>query len=380
MASRPHDESRPTIEKDVLSHLSQALLVADENNIIIEIYGFTEQLFSRSRDYFIGRPVNSLDGFGNVVADICDRVRTDRGSYSAYNIPTEQPLGDVELVDFHATTLLLETGLLETGLLETGGASNNQHVLLTVQPRKVNAFADKRNDMVSASKSLGGLASMLAHEIKNPLSGIRGAAQLISRKLEGTQRQLPDMIVKEVDRVSKLVQQLESFSETSGNKIEEVNIHEVLDHVLQVAVSGFASQASIKPYFDPSLPTVAGNFDLLVQVFLNLLKNAVEAGGPDVEISISTKFKHGIWITNGSGSRIQVPVMITIEDNGPGLPKDLEGHLFEPFVSSKEAGTGLGLALVARYTSEMGGTVSCENRQGVGAVFRVQMPLFKREQ
>ncbi len=370
MASKPCDEIRPTIERDVLSHLSQALLVADENNIIIEIYGFTEQLFSRSRDYFIGRPVHSLDGFGNVVADICDRVRTDQGSYSAYNIPTEQPLGDVELVDFHATTLLLETG----------GVSNNQHVLLTVQPRKVNAFADKRNDMVSASKSLGGLASMLAHEIKNPLSGIRGAAQLISRKLEGTQRQLPDMIVKEVDRVSKLVQQLESFSETSGNKIEEVNIHEVLDHVLQVAVSGFASKASIKPYFDPSLPTVAGNFDLLVQVFLNLLKNAVEAGGPGVEISISTKFKHGIWITNGSGSRIQVPVMITVEDNGPGLPKDLEGHLFEPFVSSKEAGTGLGLALVARYTSEMGGTVSCENRQGAGAVFRIQMPFFKREQ
>jgi two-component system nitrogen regulation sensor histidine kinase GlnL len=358
-----------SIEKEVLSHLSQALLVADQDNIIVEIYGFTEQLFARSHDYFIGKNVAELSGFGTVVADICNKVRENQSSYSAYNIPTEQPLGEIELVDFHATAMLITND----------GSVDTQHVLITVQPRKVNAFADNRNDMVAASRSLGGLASMLAHEIKNPLSGIRGAAQLISRKLGEQDQQLPEMIVKEVDRVSMLVQQLESFSETSGRGVEEVNIHEVLDHALKVAVAGFASKAVIKPYFDPSLPTVSGNFDLLVQVFLNLLKNAVEAGGPYVEIQITTQFRHGVWITDREGERIRVPVTVSLRDNGPGLPEDLEGHLFEPFVSGKEAGTGLGLALVARYMNEMGGNVSCENNHDHGAVFHIQMPFFEKE-
>jgi two-component system nitrogen regulation sensor histidine kinase GlnL len=370
MPDRLVDRPSLKIEREVLSHLSQALLVADGDNVIVEIYGLAEQLFARSHDHFIGKSVQDLSGLGTVVADICNRVRADQSSYSAYNIPTEQPLGEIEIVDFHATTLLLDKD----------GFVDNSHVLMTVQPRKVNAFTDNRNDIVAASKSLGGLASMLAHEIKNPLSGIRGAAQLISRKSSGDDQQLPDMIVKEVDRVSKLVQQLESFSDISGDKMEEVNIHEVLDHVLQVAVSGFASHASIKPRFDPSLPTVAGNFDQLVQVFLNLLKNAVEAGDKDIEITITTQFKQGIWVTNAQGERTKVPVLVTVADNGPGLPNDLEGHLFEPFVSGKEAGTGLGLALVARYISEMGGNVSCESNSGKGASFHIQMPFFKKDQ
>ena len=357
------------IEKEVLSHLSQALLVVNHDNIIIEVYGFTEQLFAHSHDYFIGKPVEFLTGLGVAVTDICNRVRQNQNSYSAYNLPTEYPLREIELIDFHATVMLMEIN----------GTNDNQHVLLTIQPRKVNGFVSKRNGITAASKSLGGLASMLAHEIKNPLSGIRGAAQLISRKLNEQDRQLPDMIVKEVDRVSRLVQQLESFSETSGRKTEEINIHEVLDHVLKVAVSGFASKAVIKPYFDPSLPTVSGNFDLLVQVFLNILKNAVEAGGPGVEIRITTQFKHGVWITNKEGIRVQVPITILVKDNGPGLPDELEGHLFEPFVSGREAGTGLGLALVARYMNEMGGAVSGESEREKGATFQVQMPFFKKE-
>ncbi|UTW54015.1 nitrogen regulation protein NR(II) [Kordiimonas sp. SCSIO 12610] len=364
------EENNLNIDREVLAHLSQALLVVDANNIIVEIYGFTEQLFARSRDYFIGKPVDKLSAFGNIVGSICDRVRADQSSYSAYNIPTEEPLGEIELIDFHAIVLLIGDDV---------PVSNNQHVLLTVQPRKISSFVDNRNDIVAASRSLGGLASMLAHEIKNPLSGIRGAAQLISRKASSTDKQLPDMIVKEVDRVSKLVQQLESFSEITANKREEVNIHEVLDHVLRVAISGFASKAKIKSVFDPSLPTVSGNFDLLVQVLLNLLKNAVEAGGETVEIIVRTQFKHGIWVADHKGGRKRVPVEVTIEDNGPGLPADLEGHLFEPFVSSKEAGTGLGLALVARYMSEMNGNVLCENGPKSGAIFHVQMPLYEKE-
>jgi len=145
--------------------------------------------------------------------------------------------------------------------------------------------------------------------------------------------------------------------------------------VLNVAVAGFGAKCIFRPRFDPSLPPVYGNFDRMVQVFLNLVKNAVEAAGPEADILISTAYKHGIWLTGRGGERIRLPIEVVVRDNGPGIPSHLRGHLFDPFVSGKDGGTGLGLALVARYVSDMQGTVTCDNHPEGGAQFRVQLAL-----
>ncbi len=229
--------------------------------------------------------------------------------------------------------------------------------------------------MEAAAICVSGLASMLAHEIKNPLSGIRGAAQLIARAQKSIDDRLPELIVKEVDRIKSLVDELETFSTPTAQECEAVNIHEVLDHVLNVSSAGFGEEAQFEPKFDPSLPNVLGNYDRLIQVFLNLIKNAVEASGAKAKIIIQTRYQHGIWIREADGSLKRLPIEITVRDDGPGLPEKIKNHLFDPFVSGREGGSGLGLALVARYISEMGGTVTCDNHPKGGAVFKVQLAL-----
>jgi two-component system nitrogen regulation sensor histidine kinase GlnL len=251
------------------------------------------------------------------------------------------------------------------------------YVLLTAQARRITAFLEKRNEMEAAARSVRGLAAMLAHEIKNPLSGIRGAAQLMGRAIDDKNSKLPELICKEVDRIKGLVDDLETFGGPTHDPLGSVNIHEVLDHVLNLAVAGFGANCIFRPRFDPSLPPVHGHYDRLVQTFLNLVKNAVEASGPEADITVSTSYRHGIWIMGAQGRRVRLPIEITIRDNGPGIPDQIKGHLFDPFVSGKEGGSGLGLALVARFISEMGGTVTCDNHPEGGALFRVQLALHE---
>ena len=333
-------------------------MVSAENHIEA-VFAHTEAIFEQSKEVLLGAPVTNLRGIGYALEDLVLRSRKDYSPLNSYDVPCMPPIGDIELMDLHANPFGEEGG-----------------VLLTVQPRRITAFLEKKDEMEAAARSVSGLASMLAHEIKNPLSGIRGAAQLMGRALDGKNIRLTELICKEVDRIKNLVDELETFSTPTEEVLEPVNIHQVLDHVVNVTVAGFGSRAVIRPRFDPSLPDVHGHYDRLVQIFLNLVKNAIEAAGPEAELTITTAYRHGIWIRNEKGERIRLPIEITVRDNGPGIPDDLKGHLFDPFVSGKEGGTGLGLALVARYVSAMGGTVTCDTHGGGGAIFKVQLALY----
>ncbi|NVJ68882.1 MAG: two-component sensor histidine kinase [Alphaproteobacteria bacterium] len=367
-------EARPTREavtgsgadanpQDILDSLSQAVFIVGADNRVIDAFSQAEAIFERSREGLIGTPVSHLKGIGREALNIVSRSREDHTPLNSYDVSVVPSIGDIELMDLHAHPYGTEGS-----------------VLLTAQPRRITAFLEKRDHMEAAARSVSGLASMLAHEIKNPLSGIRGAAQLMGRALDDKNLKLTELICKEVDRIKGLVDELETFSSPHSQTLEAVNIHEVLDHVLNVAVAGFGATCIFRPRFDPSLPPVVGHYDRLVQVFLNLIKNAVEAAGPDADITITTAYKHGIWITGRSGERIRLPIEVTIQDSGPGIPEHLKGHLFDPFVSGKEGGTGLGLALVARFVSEMGGTVTCDNHPAGGAVFKVQLALHEDTQ
>jgi two-component system nitrogen regulation sensor histidine kinase GlnL len=230
----------------------------------------------------------------------------------------------------------------------------------------------------AAARSVSGLAAVMAHEIKNPLSGIRGAAQLLEPGLKEEDRALAQLICTETDRIRNLVDRMEVFGDERPLGTEPVNIHQVLDHVKRLAETGFLGDARISVEFDPSLPPVPGNRDKLIQAFLNLVKNAAEAiaeGREGGRIVLRTAFRPGMRLgLPGTGARVSLPLMIEVEDNGPGVADALKPHLFDPFVTTKRSGTGLGLALVAKIIGDHGGVIECESVPK-HTVFRVLLPL-----
>ncbi len=230
----------------------------------------------------------------------------------------------------------------------------------------------------AAARAAVGAAAMLAHEIKNPLSGIRGAAQLLGVTASGEDAALPELIIAEVDRIAALIDRMQDFTDTRPRTLEPLNIYPLLDHARRVARAGFARDVAIEERFDPSLPLVQANHDALVQVLLNLLKNAAEATASqaDRRITLATAYRHGMAVSATAGKpRRPLPIELLVIDNGPGAPADIADHLFDPFVSGKPEGQGLGLALVDKLVRDMGG-IAQYAREGSPetTVFRILLP------
>jgi two-component system nitrogen regulation sensor histidine kinase GlnL len=250
-------------------------------------------------------------------------------------------------------------------------------VALLFQERTMADKIDRQLVSRGAARSVTGLASMLAHEIKNPLSGIRGAAQLLEQSVTAEELPLARLVREEVDRIVDLIDRVEVFGDDRPIEREPINIHVILDRVKLLARNGVARNISFAEEYDPSLPPVYGNRDQLVQVFLNLVKNAAEAleRTPKPEIRFSTAFRPGIRISvQGVSQRISLPLEIVIEDNGPGVPPELMPILFDPFVTTKANGSGLGLALVAKIIGDHGGVIDADSRPG-RTRFRILLPV-----
>ncbi|MEX0285510.1 MAG: nitrogen regulation protein NR(II) [Paracoccaceae bacterium] len=250
--------------------------------------------------------------------------------------------------------------------------------MLMIHPREMAARVHRNQAVRSSAQSAIGMAEMLAHEIKNPLAGITGAAQLLSMNLSPDDLELTDLIVAESRRIVKLLEQVEQFGNLSPPEMAEVNLHDVLDRARRSALLGFGAHMSIVEDYDPSLPPAVGDADQLLQVVLNLLKNASEASPEGGTIRLRTYFEHAFRLRRKDGEGQSLPLQIEITDDGPGLPEDIRDEIFDPFVSGRENGTGLGLALVSKIVSDHGGWISVTSVPG-HTVFRLSLPRMGRD-
>jgi len=287
-------------------------------------------------------------------------VRSSGSSIAEYSVPLETPRLGAHVMTIQVAPLVEQPGQL----------------VITLHERSIAHKIDRQLTHRNAARSVTAMAAILAHEVKNPLSGIRGAAQLLEQNAIPTDRELTRLICDESDRIVALLDRMEAFSDARPIEREAVNIHEVLERVRRAAQSGFARHVRFIEEYDPSLPPVHGNRDLLIQTFLNLVKNAAEAAPAQAgEIQLATSYQHGVrMMVAGSDSRVHLPLVVTVTDNGDGIPEDIQRHLFDPFVSTKHNGSGLGLALVAKVIGDHGGVIEFDS-QPRRTVFRVFLPV-----
>ncbi|MCC7167479.1 MAG: PAS domain-containing protein [Rhodospirillales bacterium] len=344
----------------VLNALPLAVITIDGSGQIRAMNSAAEQFFESSLAHLEGTALSELLPIDSPLFALIDQARVEGGSVSEFGVTLDSLRTGPRNMTVLVAPLPDSPGWMTIGLHEHSMAVKLGRQLV----------------QRGAARSVTAMAAMLAHEVKNPLSGIRGAAQLLEENASQEDRALTRLICDETDRIRALVDRMESFSDNRPLERGAVNIHRVLEHVRRLAETGFARHVAIAEHYDPSLPDVWGNRDQLIQIFLNLVKNAAEACPREgAEIALTTAYQHGVRLAvPGGEARVHLPLVVSVTDNGGGIPEDLWPNLFDPFVTTKTKGSGLGLALVAKMVADHGGLVEFDSRPR-HTVFRVHLPV-----
>ncbi|HWA44455.1 MAG TPA: ATP-binding protein [Hypericibacter adhaerens] len=344
---------------DLIEALPLPLIALDDLDCIGMVNGAAEQFLGASAAHLRGRALAEILVGDSPLLTLIHQVRQDGVALSEEACVVESP----------------RFGRREAAVDLAPLANRPGWIAVVLRERLIARGLDRQAQQQGAVRSLNAMAALLAHEIKNPLSGIRGAAQLIEPDLPPGRQMLASLIREEADRIRGLVDRMEMFAQAAPAAFSALNIHEVLDHVRRLGEAGVAAERSIVADYDPSLPSLNGHRDLLVQLFLNLVKNAAEATQPKTgRIRLITRYRQGAKLTRpGGGAAPHLPLAVSIEDNGAGVPEAMQARLFDPFVTSKPTGKGLGLALAAKIVADHGGAIEFESVPG-RTVFTVLLP------
>ncbi len=333
-----------------------ALLVGADGHLL-DVTSAAEDFLAMSNRSLRQRTLSSLAGEDSRLWNLIERVRSAGIALAEYHVEFNWPDAPMRLVDIYARP------------------SDDDAVLVQIHPRTGAERMDRALTSRDAARSVVGMASMLAHEIKNPLAGISGAAQLLAMNLSDDEAELTTLIREEAERIGNLVGRVEEFGDFGLVRRTPVNIHDVLDRAAKSAQAGYAAHVRFVEEYDPSLPPALSDSDQLMQVLLNLLKNAAEAVPPvGGVIVLRTAYRAGVKVMTARGRSESLPLQISISDNGPGVPEEMKSHIFEPFVTSKANGSGLGLALVSKVVADHGGVITCDSEPGHTA-FRLLLPM-----
>jgi len=322
------------------------LIVVNSDLEIVYANASAAELFDVGLRALTGRPIAELWGADSIAQSLVVRARNDIIAISEDALPVQRPDGHALRVTFDATPV-------DRTANDIGGT-----IVIALRDRTVADRLDRQASHRDGARSVAAMAGMLAHEVRNPLSGIKGAAQLLAQDADAGDVRLSELICQEVDRIVAVLDTVETLAAGQPVDATPQNIHEILDYVCTVAAAGFAQGRHFVREYDPSLPSIAGDRARLIQAFLNLVKNAAEAtanvGG---EIRLATRFDAGLVHVGVDSERRRIPVVVSIVDDGAGIPETIKPHLFDPFMTTKPQGRGLGLALVARVVADHGGAI-----------------------
>ncbi|MGB0631335.1 MAG: two-component system sensor histidine kinase NtrB [Alphaproteobacteria bacterium] len=361
--SKSADVSAGPFDSDMLlGALPFAVLAVDPGMHIRFLNTAAEQFFGQGASGLTGRHLEDLVPQHSPLLSLISQAISGQTSVAEYDVSLTFSQGKTRNLAITAAPLGEESDLTVVSLHEQTIA------------RRINSQIAHRN----AARSVTGLAAILAHEVKNPLSGIRGAAQLLETAVTGEDDiGLTRLICEETDRICDLVDRMGLFSDAAIDR-SAVNIHQALERVRRVAEAGFGRHVTFVEEYDPSLPPVHGNADQLIQVLLNIVKNACEAvPANDGRVVLRTSYQHGVRLAlPGGATRVQLPLLVTVIDNGPGISPDVAANLFDPFVTSKPDGSGLGMALAAKVVGDHGGIIEFETTEA-GTEFRLRLPVHQ---